>query len=81
MVRPEENKKTFDAREIVAQGGHPLTDVLCDLHSWQGDGIYEFITPFLPAPLLDKVRETGFEVWTNKEGESLFRSYFLKPDK
>lgn len=78
---PQKISKTFDAREIIAQGGHPLADVMRDLHSWQGDSIYEFITPFLPAPLLDKVRESGFEVWTIKEGDSLFKNYFYKANK
>jgi hypothetical protein len=75
---PQNIKKTFDAREIISQGGHPLADVMRDLHSWQGNGIYEFITPFLPAPLIDKVKENGFQVWTSKETESLFRNYFYK---
>ncbi|MCB0823637.1 MAG: DUF1858 domain-containing protein [Bacteroidales bacterium] len=69
--------KSFDARETIAQGGHPLGDVMGDLHHWE-DGIYELITPFLPAPLIDKVKEQGFKAWTKKENESLFRNYFLK---
>ena len=42
--------KTFDARETIARGGHPLTEVMGDLHKWEGDGILERITPFLAAP-------------------------------
>ncbi|MFU8844762.1 MAG: DUF1858 domain-containing protein [Bacteroidales bacterium] len=75
---PKKIRKTFDAREIIAGGGHPLTDVLRDLHGWNGDDIYEFVTPFLPAPLLDKVRELGFNVWTKKENGNLYRNYFRK---
>ena len=75
----DENKvaKSFDARETIAQGGHPLGDVMGDLHKWEG-GIYELITPFLPAPLVDKVKDLGFETWTIKENDSLFRNYFCK---
>lgn len=69
--------KTFDARETIAQGGHPLGDVMGDLHKWEG-GIYELITPFLPAPLIDKVKEQGFETWTKQENDGLFRNYFFK---
>ncbi len=74
--RQEKISKTFDARETISQGGHPLTDVMGDLHHWEGDAIYELITPFLPAPLIDKVKERGFETWTKKEKEDLFRNYF-----
>jgi hypothetical protein len=69
--------QTNDARETIASGGHPLGDVMGDLHTWEG-GIYELITPFLPAPLIDKVKGLGFEAWTKKENESLFRNYFYR---
>lgn len=74
----EEITKSFDAREVIAQGGHPLGDVMGDLMAWPQCDIYELITPFLPAPLLDKVKDIGFEVWTKKENEGLFRNYFCK---
>ena len=70
--------KSFDARETIAQGGHPLGDVMGDLMAWQKGDIYELITPFLPAPLLDKVKDIGFEVCTKKENDGLFRNYFCK---
>lgn len=75
----EENvAKSFDARETIAQGGHPLGDVMGDLKDWKSGDIYELITPFLPAPLVDKVKELGFEAWAKKENDGLFRNYFLK---
>lgn len=70
--------KSFDARETISQGGHPLGDVMSDLMAWAPGNIFELITPFLPAPLLDKVKDLGFEVWTKKENDSLFRNYFCK---
>lgn len=70
--------KSFDARETIARGGHPLGDVMGDLKSWEAGKIYELITPFLPAPLVDKVKDLGFETWTKKETDGLFRNYFWK---
>lgn len=70
--------RSFDARETIAQGGHPLGDVMGDLMAWAPGNIYELITPFLPAPLLEKVKDLGFEVWTRKESDGLFRNYFCK---
>lgn len=74
----EKVTKSFDARETIAAGGHPLGDVMGDLQSWETGKIYELITPFIPSPLLDKVKDLGFEIWTNKENDSLFRNYFYK---
>ena len=31
--------------------------------------IYELITPFVPAPLLDKVTAKGYLVWSKQEGD------------
>lgn len=70
--------KSFDARDTIAQGGHPLGEVMGDLNDWKAGDIYELITPFMPAPLVDKVKDLGFKAWTKKENDGLFRNYFIK---
>ena len=68
----------FDASEMIASGGHPLTQVMQDLKEWKSGDIYELTTPFLPAPLLDKVKEKGFQVWSDEVTPGNFKNYFLK---
>jgi hypothetical protein len=68
----------FDASEMIASDGHPLTQVMQDLKEWKSGDIYELTTPFLPAPLLDKVKEKGFHVWSNEIAPGIFKNYFLK---
>lgn len=75
---PSKISVTLDAREMIATGGHPVSKVLGDLHDFEAGRIYELVTPFLPAPLIDKVKGIGYQAWTKKESESLFRSYFYK---
>jgi len=70
--------KTFDAKSMIASGGHPLTQVLQDLQGFENGRIYLLITPFLPAPLLDKVREQGYDIWTDKKDNDLFLNYFIR---
>lgn len=70
--------KHLDARPIIEQGGHPLGDVLTDIRDLKAGDIYELITPFLPAPLIERVVEQGFDSWTEKHSETEFRNYFLK---
>jgi hypothetical protein len=74
----ENIKLRFDASEMIASGGHPLTQVMQDLKDWKSGDIYELTTPFLPAPLLDKVKEKGFRVWSDEIAPGTFKSYFLK---
>jgi hypothetical protein len=71
-------KVRFDASEMIAAGGHPLTQVMQDLKDWKSGDIYELTTPFLPAPLLDKVKEKGFQVWSNEVTPGNFKNYFFK---
>jgi hypothetical protein len=71
-------KVRFDASEMIASGGHPLTQVMQDLKDWKPGDIYELTTPFLPAPLLDKVKEKGFLVWSSEITPGKFMNYFYK---
>lgn len=68
--------KKLDARPVIEQGGHPLGDVLNDIKGFQAGEIYELVTPFLPAPLIERVMAQGFDCWSVKEGEETFVSYF-----
>jgi hypothetical protein len=74
----EKIKVRFDASEMIASGGHPLTQVMQDLKEWKSGDIYELTTPFLPAPLLDKVKDKGFQVWSYEIAPGNFKNYLLK---
>ena len=69
--------KKLDARAMLAEGGHPVGVVLEELQDLKGDEIYMLITPFLPQPLLDRVKEEGFKVWSETVGKE-YRSYFVR---
>lgn len=68
----------LDAAPIIEAGEHPLNRVMSDLQKLQPGQIYELITPFVPAPLLDAVGKKGFEVWSQKQTDGSVRSYFCK---
>ncbi len=70
--------KKLDARELLERGEHPVGQVLEEVKEFEKGQIYELITPFLPAPLIDRIKSQGFEAWTIEEKSDLVRSYFLK---
>ncbi|MCX6154818.1 MAG: DUF1858 domain-containing protein [Candidatus Kapabacteria bacterium] len=70
--------RTFDAREIIAAGGHPLGDFMREVNKIITGDIYEFITPFYPAPLIDKATDAGFECHTDKISAEEYRHYFWR---
>jgi hypothetical protein len=71
-------KQTLDAREIIASGGHPLEQVLNDISEFKVGEIYELITPFSPAPLIEKVKNLGFEAYSEQDGSGIVKNYFRK---
>ena len=71
-------KRSLDARDMLDRGEHPVGQVLAELKEFEKGKIYELITPFLPAPLLDKVRDQGFNVWSEEKKPGEVRSYFSK---
>jgi len=71
-------KKSLDARPILERGDSPLTFVLAEIKALGKEDIYELISPFLPAPLIDKVKAKGFDYWTYEESADLFKTYFIK---
>ncbi len=79
-MRPDAVARTLDGRSIIADGGHPLEQVLKDLKELPVGSVYLLITPFLPAPLLDLVKKQGHQVWSRKKEEGLHENYVRRGD-
>jgi len=77
-LNEEKIVKRLDARPIIEQGGHPLGDVLTGVGDLQTGEIFELVTPFMPAPLIERVVAQGFDTWSEKRAEDHFINYFLK---
>ncbi len=75
---PDNVMETFDATPIINQGGHPLDIVLRKMNDYEKDEIFELITPFMPAPLVDTMKKQGFDAWVVKINDDEFRSFFCR---
>ena len=69
---------TLDARPLLAQGIHPLERVQEECSGLNPGDIYEIITPFPPAPMIDKMVAAGFETYSESGTDGMFHSYFKK---
>lgn len=67
----------LDARAMIADGGHPVNQVMKDLNNLKKGKIYKFTAPFLPTPLIEKVGALNFDHWVYKEGDDTFTIYFI----
>lgn len=70
---------SLDARPILEAGEHPLGRVLNALKNFPADAVFELVTPFSPAPLLEQVRQKGYLVFSETVEPELIKSYFFKP--
>ena len=68
---------TLDARPIIEAGEHPLDAVFRDLRKMESGQIYELITPFIPAPMIEKAKNQGFQSWVKKESDDFYYTYFI----
>ena len=55
-----------------------MPQVMADLATLGHAQVYELVTPFVPAPLLDLARGKGFASYSVTEAPGLVRSYFRK---
>jgi len=72
--------QTHDARAAIEGGEHPLPQVLADLATLEDAQVYELLTPFVPAPLVDLARGKGFLSYSVVEDGGMVRTYFRKDD-
>jgi len=77
-LNKEKVKVTLDARPLLAQGIHPLEQVQKEAASLEAEEIFEIITPFLPAPMIEKMAAAGFETYSESTSDGMFHTYFKK---
>lgn len=67
---------SLDARPMIDAGEQPLGRVMQELGRLKPGEIFELITPFEPAPLIDKATARGYRVWTAARSSDEYRTYF-----
>jgi hypothetical protein len=51
---------------------------MTELSTLEEGQIYELVTPFLPAPLIDSAKAKGFRAWSKSEAGGVVRTYFTR---
>lgn len=68
--------RKLDVRPILARGGEPLTAIQNQVAALEpGEGLL-IVAPFLPAPLIERLRGEGFEARIERPSQSEWRIYF-----
>ena len=67
---------SLDARPLIDAGEQPLGRVMQELARLNPGEILELVTPFEPAPLIDKAIAREYDVWTVARSTDEHRTYF-----
>ena len=68
----------LDARPLLAQGIHPLEEVQHQCGTLQAGEIFGIITPFPPAPMIEKMAAIGFNTFSEPDEGGMYHTYFKK---
>ena len=71
-------KISLDARPLLAQGIHPLEQVMKEASGLGKGEIFEIVTPFPPTPMIEKMAAAGYDTYSVAEDSGLFRTWFHK---
>jgi uncharacterized protein (DUF2249 family) len=70
--------RVHDARAAIEAGEHPMPRVMADLGALADGEVYELVTPFVPAPLVELAKGKGFEAFSVAVEEGLVRTFFRR---
>ena len=66
----------LDIQPMLESGQQPIQHVLRECQKLKPDEIYEVISPFLPAPLIEQAEKLRYSVWSQEESPNVYKTYF-----
>ncbi len=73
---PSKIVKSFDARALIDAGENPLPQVLPFIQALKKGKILELITPFVPAPMIDLMKQKGYQIFKQKLDSGVVKTFF-----
>jgi hypothetical protein len=77
-ARAENIAESFDAVPLINAGSSPMAAIVSKARKLEPGKVLSFTTPFIPAPLLDTLKEQQFTVCTVQRGEQDFINFVIK---
>lgn len=76
---PHESKlRTLDVRPMLARGDEPFAKIMALVQNTApGDG-FVIISPFIPAPLIEKLRSENFSARPERRPDGAWQTQFLR---
>lgn len=70
--------KTFDVRPILAKGDEPYSEIRRRLDGLAPGTGLTVVAPFLPAPLIEKLKSEGFGSRAERRSDGAWEAFFWR---
>ena len=68
--------RTLDVRPLIARGDEPFQKIMSTVASLAAGESLVLVTPFLPSPLIEKLKGDGFTARPERAGSGEWRTRF-----
>jgi uncharacterized protein (DUF2249 family) len=77
MKSPNARKiRTLDVRPLIARGEEPFQEIMSVVANLTAGESLLLVTPFLPSPLIEKLKADGFTARPERAGSGAWRTRF-----
>jgi hypothetical protein len=81
MAKPDRKPRatrTLDVRALLAKGEEPFRVILATVGSLAADEDLLLVTPFIPAPLIERLGAEGFEAMPERRADGSWQTRFQR---
>ena len=69
---------TLDVRKTIQSGVDPFSEIMAAVQKLGNDETLQIINIFEPIPLINKLKNEGFDSWTERPEEGVVHTFFKK---
>jgi hypothetical protein len=70
--------RTLDVRPMLAQGVEPYAEIRQRVDALVGEAGLALVAPFMPAPLIEKLKSEGFSSRVERRTDGAWMVYFWR---
>lgn len=75
---PARKIRTLDVRPLLARGDEPFPLIMSTVAGLAPEESLMLVTPFLPSPLIEKLRADGFTAQPERSAAGVWRTLFVR---
>lgn len=70
--------RTLDVRPVLKRGGEPFSAIMSEVASLKPDEGLILVSPFLPSPLIEHLKSSGFEARPQSQADGSWQTIFSR---